>query len=399
MSAPPAAIRPPARGLSRLPRLRLERRAVSSRFWALASPLLAVLLTMLTGGILFALLGKDPVRVLATIFWEPLVGEFAWYLRGQVLVKASPLIMIAVGLAIGFRAGIWNIGAEGQYIIGAIIGAGVALAFYPGDPVAVSLLGGRIEFMWGATLPRALLFPLATLAGALGGWLWAIIPAILRTRFNTNEILTSLMLVYVAETIVAKAATGFLRNPESTGFPGSRNFSTFAAANNAEFLPGWGTHWGAVVAIVAALLAHVLLTRHIIGFRIRLAGEAPRAARFHGVNVNRLVIFCMGVSGALAGLAGFFEVAGPAGQISIDFASGYGFTAIVVAFLGRLNPLGIILAGLLLALTYVGGEMAATNLGIPAAAAEVLRGMLLFFLLGVDVLTSYRLRIGRGRRA
>ncbi len=281
-------------------------------------------------------------------------------------------MLIALGLSLGFRAGIWNIGAEGQYIIGAICGAAVGLAVYP-------------------TESRLIFIPMIA-AGALGGWAWAMIPAILKTRFNTNEILVSLMLVYVAQTILAKAATGFLKNPEGMGFPGSRNFAQYPAAANPELIAGSGLHWGGVAAIVLGGLAYVLLSRHIIGFQIKLSGQAPRAARFHGVNPNKLVVLCMGLSGALAGLAGIFEVTGPAGQISIDFNVGYGFTAIIVAFLGRLNPIGIILAGLIMALTYVGGEMASTNLGLPSAAIQVFQGMLLFFLLGVDVLTNYRIR-------
>jgi len=357
----------------------LEKRPSPSRFWTYATPILAVALTMIAGGALFALLGKDPIVAIRTIFWDPLFGEFAFYLRGQLLVKAGPLILIAVGLSLGFRAGIWNIGAEGQYIIGAIFGAGVGLAVFP------------TESRW--------IFPVMIVAGAFGGWLWAMIPAILKTRFNTNEILVSLMLVYVAQTILSKAATGFLRNPQAMGFPGSRNFSSYPAARNVELISGTGMHWGVVAAFIAVIAAYVLLQRHILGFQIKLAGQAPRAARFAGVQPTRLVVMCMGISGALAGLAGMFEVTGPAGQISIDFASGYGFTAIIVAFLGRLNPVGILLAGLVMALTYVGGEMASTNLGLPSAAIQAFQGMLLFFLLAVDLLSNYRIRFLKGRAA
>ena len=358
--------------------LRLEKRPTPSRFWLYATPPVAVILTMIAGGILFAAMGKNPFEVIRTIFWDPVFGEFAFYLRGQLLVKAGPLILIAIGLSLGFRAGIWNIGAEGQYIMGAVIGAAVGLAVYPTE--------------------NRLIFPAMVIAGAFGGWVWAMIPAILKTRFNTNEILVSLMLVYVAQTVLAKASTGFLKNPEGMGFPGSRNFSSYPAAANPELIPGSGLHWGVVTAFVVAIIAWVLLSRHIIGFQIKLSGQAPRAARFHGVNPSKLVVLCMGDSGGLAGLAGLFEVTGPAGQISIDFNVGYGFTAIIVAFLGRLNPIGIVFAGLLMALTYVGGEMAATNLGLPSAAIEMFRGMLLFFLLGVDVLTNYRIRTFMGAR-
>jgi ABC-type uncharacterized transport system permease subunit len=356
--------------------LRLEKRPNPSKFWLYATPVAAVILTMIFGGALFAAMGKNPFEVIRTIFWDPIFGEFAFYLRGQLLVKAGPLILIAIGLSLGFKAGIWNIGAEGQYIMGAICGAAVGLAVYP------------TESRW--------IYPLMVIAGAFGGWAWAMIPAILKTRFNTNEILVSLMLVYVAEKILAMAALGFLRNPEGAGFPGSRNFSSYPAAANPELFAGSGLHWGGVTALVVGGLAYVLLSRHIIGFQIKLSGQAPRAARFHGVNPNALVVLCMGISGGLAGLAGLFEVTGPAGQITIDFNVGYGFTAIIVAFLGRLNPIGIILAGILMALTYVGGEMASTNLGLPSAAIQVFQGMLLFFLLGVDVLTNYRIRTFMG---
>jgi simple sugar transport system permease protein len=226
-----------------------------------------------------------------------------------------------------------------------------------------------------------------------------MIPAILKTRFNTSEILVSLLLVYVAEQLVAAMALGPLRNPEGGGFPGSRNLAQWGPSSNPELIAGTGMHWGVVAAFVAVILATILFARHVTGFRIRLMGEAPRAARFAGVEPNRIVVLCLGTSGALAGLAGLFEVTGPAGQISIDFGAGYGFTAIIVAFLGRLHPIGILLAGLLMALTYIGGELAQLMLGVPAAAIQAFQGMLLFFLLGVDVFTNYRLRLGRRRIA
>ncbi len=360
--------------------IRLERRPAPSRAWAWATPLLAVLATMVAGGLLFAFLGKDPLLVIRTIFWDPILGEFAFYYRGQLLVKAGPLILIAIGLSLGFRAGVWNIGAEGQYIMGAICGAAVGLAFYPLDA-------------------RWLIFPMMVLAGGLGGCLWAMIPGILRTRFNTNEILVSLLLVYVAEQILAWMALGPLRSPDGAGFPGSRNLRHYDAAANHELIAGSGMHWGVVAAFIAVILGHVLLSRHILGFNIRLAGASPRAARFAGVNPGFLVLTCLGVSGALAGFAGFFEVAGPAGQINIDFNVGYGFTAIIVAFLGRLHPVGILLAGFLMALTYIGGEAAQATLGVPAAAIQAFQGMLLFFLLALDVTTNYRVRIDVRARA
>ncbi len=356
----------------------LEKRPQPSRNWSIATPLIAVLATMFFGGVLFAVLGKNPVEAIRTIFWDPLFGEFAFYYRPQLLVKGAPLVLIAIGLSLGFRAGIWNIGAEGQYIMGAIVGAGVGLAFYPMDSIIV--------------------FPLMILGGAVGGWAWAMIPALLKVRFGTNEILVSLMLVYVAEQMLASMSLGLLKNPQGFGFPGSRNLNEYASATS------WinqdvGMHWGVVFAFIAVIFAYVLLNRHMLGFHIRLTGEAPRAARFAGVKPARLILFCLGTSGALAGLAGLFEVAGPAGQITIDFNVGYGFTAIIVAFLGRLHPLGILLAGGLMALTYIGGEIAQSQLGLPAAAIQVFQGMLLFFLLALDILTNYRIRLRKSEVA
>lgn len=358
--------------------IRLEKRLQPSRTLTAITPIFAVILTMIVGGAMFAMLGKPPFEAIRIIFWDPLFDPtFAAYSRPQLLVKAGPLILIAIGLSMGFKAGIWNIGAEGQYIMGAICGAAMGLAFHP--------------------MESAIIFPLMVLAGALGGWAWAMIPAILRTKFNTNEILVSLMLVYVAEKILASVSQGLLKNPDGYGFPGSRNLQQYPSAANTEIFANSGMHWGVVTAFIAVIFAYVLLTRHVSGFHIRLTGEAPRAAKFAGIAPTRVVVFCLGISGMLAGMAGMFEVAGPAGQITIDFASGYGFTAIIVAFLGRLHPIGILLAGLLMALTYIGGELAQLMLELPGASIQLFQGMLLFFLLTTDVFTHYRIRFGEAK--
>ena len=258
--------------------------------------------------------------------------------------------------------------------MGAIFGAAAALAVYPAE--------------------SPFIFPAMIIAGALGGWLWAMIPAILKTKFKTNEILVSLMLVYVAESILASVAQGLLKNPDGYGFPGSRNLQQYPSAFNGEVIVNSGMHWGVISAFIAVIFTYVMMTRHIRGFEVRLMGEAPKAAQFAGVSTTRLTVFCLGFSGAMAGLAGMFEVAGPAGQITIDFNSGYGFTAIIVAFLGRLHPVGILLAGLLMALTYIGGELAQLMLGLPGASIQLFQGMLLLFLLATDMFTNYRIRLG-----
>ncbi|MDO5606596.1 MAG: ABC transporter permease [Paracoccus sp. (in: a-proteobacteria)] len=352
--------------------LRLEPRSDTALIWQIATPVMAVAATMLTGALLFGLMGYDPLAAIRIIFWDPLFGASASYSRPQLLVKAGPLILIACGLAVGFRAGIWNIGAEGQYIIGGLTGAGVALALYP------------MEGWW--------LFPAMVAGGALGGWLWGMIPALLRNWFGASEILVSLMLVYVAQNLAAWMAFGPMRNPEGFGMPGSRSLARYPSASNPEIFAGTGIHWGVIAALFALIGIWVLMSRHIRGLQIRAAGEAPRAARFAGVRPGALVVFCLGLSGALAGMAGLFEVAGPAGQITEKLGSGYGFTAIIVAFLGRLHPVGIVLAGLLMALTYIGGDIAQMMLSMPAATVQVFQGLLLFYLLGFDLLTRYRIR-------
>ncbi len=353
--------------------LLLEPRPEPSRVMRTVTPFIAVVLTMAAGAVLFAFLGTNPLDAIRVFFWDPLFdATVASYTRPQLLVKAAPLIIIALGLSFGFRAGIWNIGAEGQFIMGAITGGGFGLAVYP------------VEGFW--------VFPMMILAGALGGFLWAMIPAILKIRFNANEILVSLMLVYVAFNVLAEMVTGPLRNPEGFNWPESRHFQDYPSAHNAELLSGTGVHFGVIVMFALVVLCFLVLRNHIFGFQVRLAGQSQRAARFAGVDAALLTALCLGLSGAFAGMAGLFEVAGPAGKLSTNFPLGYGFTAIIVAFLGRLHPVGILLAGLLMALTYIGGELAQFTLNIPAAAVQVFQGMLLFFLLAVDVLVNFRIR-------
>ena len=354
--------------------LMLERRAVPSTRMQFLTPIWAILATMVVGGGLFALLGVDPVSAVKIIFVDPL---FDSYSRSELLVKASPLILIALGLSFGFRAGIWNIGAEGQFIVGAIAGGSVGLAFY------------GIESAW--------ILPMMCVAGAMGGFLWAFIPAILKTRFNANEILVSLMLVYVAELLLSALVSGPLRDPDGFNFPESRLFHD--SATLPIIWENTRVHIGVLVALGAALLSYIFLQHHVFGYQIKLAGVAPRAARFAGVGRNKMVIVCMGLSGAFAGVAGVFEAAGPVGQLVPSLPVGYGFTAIIVAFLGRLNPLGIVLAGAVLALTYIGGETAQFTLQIPAAAIRVFQGLLLFFLLAFDVFSRYRLTSSKRRAA
>jgi general nucleoside transport system permease protein len=345
---------------------RLERRPDPSAAMRAATPFLAVALTMLFGAGLFASLGRDAVQALTLIFVSPLTS-----MRGlaELLVKATPLILMATGLAIGFRANIWNIGAEGQFTIGALTGGSVALWAFPG--------GGP------------LLLPLMALAGVAGGMGWAAIPAFLRTRYQANEILVSLMLVYVAVLLLSVLVHGPLRDPGSFNFPESRLFQKDATLP--ILIAGTRAHVGFLAALAAAAVAYVIMGRHIFGFKIAVLGEAPAAARFAGISEAAMVWACFMISGALAGLSGMIEAAGPVGQLVPAIPVGYGFTAIIVAFLGRLHPGGIVAAGFVMALTYLGGERAQIAMSLPGATIAVFQGALLFFLLAADVLVHYRL--------
>ena len=292
----------------------------------------------------------------------------------ELVVKAAPLVLIAIGLALGFRANVWNIGAEGQLTMGAIVGGGLALAFHDSDSV--------------------LLLPAMLVAGAVGGALWAAIPAWLRTRFNANEILTSLMLTYVATLLLSYLVHGPWRDPDGYNFPESRLFSD--AASLPILIAASRAHLGTLFALLAVAGGLVLVSRTVIGFQLHVVGAAPAAARYVGFNRNRLIWFCMLTSGGLAGLAGLCEVAGPVGQLLPNISPGYGFTAIIVAFLGRPHPVGILIAGLVMALSYLGDEAAQIAIGMPAAVTGLFQGVLLFFLLACDLLSTYRLRLVSG---
>lgn len=353
-------------------RLRLEPRAEPSGLWLALTPLVATALTVLAGFVLFAALGTEPVAALRAFFVTPLTTAYG---LSELGVKATPLVLIATGLAIGFRAGVWNIGAEGQLTLGAITGGGVALALY------------------GQTGPWVL--PLMLVGGVLGGMAWAAIPAFLKARLDVNEILVSLMLTYVATLLLSALVHGPLMDPEGFNFPQSRMFTV----NLPLLLEGTRLHVGAVLALLAVGAAWLFLARSMWGFAVRVSGAAPAAAAYAGFERRRIVWGTLLASGGLAGLAGALEVAGPIGQLVPVLSPGYGFTAIIVAFLGRLQPLGILVAGLVVALAYIGGENAQIEVGLPQAVTGVFQGLLLFFLLATDLLVRFRLRVARSQPA
>jgi general nucleoside transport system permease protein len=353
-------------------RLILERRSERSQVMAVVSPVIAIGLTLLAGAAIFAARGIDPLYGLYIYFIDPLTT--LWSLE-QLVVKATPLVLIGVGLAICFRANVWNIGAEGQLTMGAILGSMIPILM-PG---------------WQSPLALAAMMAL----GCLGGMAWAAIPALFKNRFGANEILTSLMLVYVALLFLDWLVRGPWRDPAGFGFPQSVRFTGWHLMP-----PLFGTvHLGTAMAVVVVVILAVVVGRTLTGFEVKVLGSAPRAGRFAGFSRPRMVLFVFLLSGALAGLAGLIEVTATVRQLQPTISPGYGFTAIIVAFLGRLNPIGVLFAGFLLALSYIGGEAAQITLGISDKIARVFQGILLFFVLACDTLILYRVRFETAARA
>ena len=351
--------------------LRLEPRAAPSQAMTLASPVLALLLTAAVAALILAGLGKDPLSGLQVLFLEPLSDRRQ---ITEVLLKATPLIVIALGLAVCYRANVWNIGAEGQFLLGCVGGGGLAL--------------------WlttqGIVLPKPLGVTLVLLAGMLGGLLWAALVALLRDRFNANEILVSLMLVYVAQQVVNALVFGPWKDPQGFNMPQTALFH--ASLHLPPLVERSRLHVGLVIALVLAVLATLFLFRSFRGFQLQVGGLAPAAARYAGFSSRAALWTALLLSGALAGLAGAMEVAGPIKQVTPYLSTGLGFTAIIVCFVGRLHPLGIVAAGVLLSLMLIGGELAQSRLGLPNAMASVLQGLLLLILLACDTFIHQRLR-------
>ena len=346
---------------------RLEKRPEPSRLMLYLTQVAAVALTMVVGAIIFSAIGYDGLGAVREIFLTPLTNAYKWQDLG---VKAAPLVIIGVGLSVAYRANVWNIGAEGQYVMGGLAGTWVALATY------------NLSGPW--------ILPAMVLAGIAGGMLYAAIPALLRTRLNVNEILTSLMLTYASVQLIYYLIRAPWKDPMGMGFPQTRLFSE--AARLPTVIPGTIVHLGVPIAVVVGLIAWFIMTRSVFGYRMRVVGAAPHAARYGGFSEHKTIWLAMLVSGGLAGLAGVLEVAGPFQRMVPGFPTNYGFTAIIVAFLGRLNPLGVIVAGVVLAITFVGGEVAQTTIGLPNAATGIFQAMMLFFLLAGDILIKYRLR-------
>jgi simple sugar transport system permease protein len=348
-------------------KFRLEKRSAPSRLMLCLTPVGAVVLTLVVGAIIFTLIGYDGLEAVNQVFIQPIWQPIHWQ---DVAIKASPLILIGVGLAAGNRAAVWNIGAEGQYIAGALAGTGVAL------------LTQNAEGWW--------ILPSMLVAGLVGGALWGAIPALLRTHFRVNETLSSLMLVYVASHLLNYLVTGPWKDPQGYNFPQTALLTYDQAMPT--LVPGTVVHWGVLLSLIIALIMAAVMGRSVFGFQVRVIGSAPNAARHGGFSQKGTVWLVFLLSGGLAGLAGIFEVTGPIQQLSTGFPANYGFTAIIVAFLGRNNPIGVIIAGVILAITYVGGDMAQSVLQLPNASEGIFQAMMLFFLLASDILVRYRVR-------
>ena len=346
--------------------LRLEPRAQASVFWRFASPLLALLITIVIGVLLFTALGKDPVKGLSVFFWEPIKSVYAF---SELLVKATPLLLIALGLAVCFRSNVWNIGAEGQFVMGAIFAAGVALQADASSP----------EGFWVAVL----------LSGTVGGMLWAGITAALRDWFNASEILVSLMMVYVAIMILNFLVFGPWKDPLGYNFPQTKTFESLSQIP--KLIPGTRVNIGVILTLLGVAGLWAFLFRTHAGFAQQVGGLAPHAARFAGFSSRRALWLALLCSGASAGLAGALEVAGPLRQLTPFVPVGYGFAAIIVVFVGRLHPIGMVFSALLMSMFYIGGELAQSRLGMPRSLTGVFQGLLLFSLLACDTLMIYKL--------
>ena len=347
--------------------IRMVLRPAPSAWMAFLSPVIALVVTASFGWLLFGWLGKDPMAGLRVFLVTPLSTPRGW---SEVGLKMTPLVLCAVGLAVCYRANVWNIGAEGQLVAGGIAAGAVALLAGPGTPAVFALA--------------------VVLAGLAGGLVWGAATAWLRDRFNANEILVSLMLTYVAQLLLMFLVHGPLKDPQGFNFPYSRSFE--AAAGIPKLFPPQRVHVGLAVAVVLAIVAWVLLARSRAGFRLQAAGEAPLAARYAGFSSREGIWGSLLACGALSGLAGAFEVAGPIGQLTPSISPGYGFAAIIVAWLGRLNPLACIPAAFVMALIYIGGELSQSRLGLPNAVTGVFQGLLLLALLSADTLIHYRIR-------
>lgn len=351
--------------------LSIERRPIPSGTTILAVSILAIIAALIVMAVFFAAYGVSPIRAYSSIISGAL-GNWSGF--SETLRRMIPLLLCGIGLTIAFRALFWNIGAEGQLLMGAIAATGIALF---------------------SGLPGPLLLPVMFLAGFLVGSLWGVIPAILKVKMRINDVITTLMMNYIAIYIVLWLIHGPWRGLSMRGYAYTDMFPLPAR------IPVIGqshVHWPTLVlGIVFALIAYIVVNRTRSGFEIRVVGENPHAARFAGISELKTVVIAMLISGGLAGIAGVGEVAGVHYQLldPMQISMGYGYTAIIVAWLARKNPLAVIVTSFFFGVLMAGGDVIKVNLGLPFQLINVFNGVIMFFLIGSEVFMNYKISIRR----
>jgi ABC-type uncharacterized transport system permease subunit len=344
----------------------LVRRERASLTATIAAPIAALLIALLLNVGLYVIMGKDPVAVTYAMLLEPFLS---WASFSEVLLKMGPLLLIAQGLAIGFRTKIFNIGAEGQFILGAIFASAIPVYF----PQATG------QWIWPAML----------ISGIIGGALWASITAFWRVRLNANEILVSLMLSLVATQVLNYLLLGPWKDPAGFNFPQSVMFQYDAMIP--LLFAGTRVNVSLVLTLILSIVAWIFIQKSFTGYKLQVGGLAPRAAGYAGFSQARAIWLSLLIGGAAAGLAGAAEVAGPIGQLQRSISTGYGYAAIIVAYLGGLHPVGIIFSSLIMAALYIGGDNAMVSADLPIAAVRVFQGSLLLAYLVAAAFIRYRL--------
>ncbi|NLN70832.1 MAG: ABC transporter permease [Chloroflexi bacterium] len=350
-------------------RMVIEKRKSVSRKAIYIVPIASFVSALILGSILLLITGVNPITTYAAM----IKGAFgSMHALSETLVKATPLMLTGLGVAIAFRMRFWNIGAEGQFVFGGIAGAGIALFF-------------------SEIIPSWLVLPMALVGGMLAGALWAGIPAALNAYLGINESLTTLMLNYVAVLFASYLYYGPWRDPLGFGFPGTARFPEEA------WLPRiFGrVHFGMIFALIAALILWFILNRTRWGFELKVIGENKTTAKYLGIKISKNIVVALLLSGAISGLGGASEVTGISRRLQAGLAVGHGYTAIIVAWLAQLNPIAVIFVAIMMAALLVGGDQVQITMGLPAAVGLVLQGLILFPMLAGSLFTEYRLKIIR----
>lgn len=350
-------------------KVRIEKREIPSRMMLFLSSILSLLLALIAAAVIFSSYGVDPFEAYRRVF----VGSFgSWYGFSETVVKTIPLMVCAIGLSIAFRARLWNIGAEGQLLMGAIGATWVALSF-PDAPAVVL---------------QSTMYSLGFLLGAV----WGLIPGVLRTKFGNQVAITSLMMNYIAARIVEYLVYGPWKGPGEWGFPYTSKFSVAAQLPR---MPGTRIHSPTLLlGLALAVALYILTTKTRFGFEVRVTGENPNAAKYAGMSFLKIALLSMLISGGLAGLAGVGEVAGIQLRLRTGISPGYGYTAIIVVWLSRLNSLLVVPVSLLFGGLLVGGD-AIQLIGLPFAAIDMFNGLILLFVIGGEVLIEYKISVER----